>query len=137
MMKTIILCLLMLLISINFQAQEVKQDSLSQVSNTYLAKSIKQRKLANVFAISGGGLILVGTIVAATGSSDGWFFSGQQLIGAAMILAGTVNAIVSIPIYVISYINKRKSLKISPNISFQTPILIKEYFAQAGLLIQF
>lgn len=136
-MKTIILCLLMLFTSINFQAQEVKQDSLSQVSNNYLTKSIRQRKLANVFAISGGGLILVGTVVAATGKADGWFFSGQQIIGAAMILAGTVNAIVSIPIYVVSYINKRKSLKISPSISFQKPVLVQENFAQAGVLIQF
>ncbi len=136
-MKTFILCLLLFLCNTNFQAQEGKQDSLSQASNTYLTKSIRQRKLANVFAISGGGLILVGTIVAATGRADGWFFSGQQIIGAAMILAGTVNAIVSIPIYVISYINKRKSLKISPSISFRKPILVQENFAQAGILIQF
>ncbi|SKC00239.1 hypothetical protein SAMN05660477_02345 [Soonwooa buanensis] len=136
-MKTFILCLLLFLCNTNFQAQEGKQDSLSQASNTYLTKSIRKKKMANIIALSGAGLATVGTFLLVSGHPSGLFFSESQIIGINMITGGALAAIASIPFYIISYINKRKSLKISPSISFQKPILVQENFAQAGVLIQF
>ncbi|WP_300673391.1 hypothetical protein [Soonwooa sp.] len=136
-MKTFILYLLLFLCNTNFQAQEVKQDSLSQISNIYLTKSIRKKKVANIIALSGAGLATVGKFLLVSGHPSGLFFSESQIIGIHMIMGGTLAAITSIPFYIISSNNAKKSFKLSPSISFEKPILVQENFAQVGVLIQF
>jgi hypothetical protein len=130
-MKTYIF-LMALFFSINVFSQQ--SNSAAEV-NRYLEKSVRQKKAANILSLTGGGLMVTGIIVASTGSDGGWFFSPNQLIGAAMFSAGTLSALASVPFYILSGRNKSKALKISPKFgSFRTN---DNKYVTAGLKVEF
>lgn len=86
-------------------------------ADKYLQKSIKQRKTANILAITGGGIFVTGLII--TGSSKGEL--GQSLSGLAISSLGVITSFSSIPFYISSNSNNKKYLKIKPSIGFLTP----------------
>ena len=121
-----------LFFSINVFSQQ--EDTAPEI-NHYLEKSVNQKKAANILSLTGAGLMITGVIVGSTGTNGGWFFSPNQLIGAAMFSAGTLSALASVPFYILSGRNKSKALKISPEFgSFRTN---DNKYVTAGLKVEF
>lgn len=111
-----------------------QEENKNQEVNRYLQKSLRQKKTANVFTITGGVLIISGIITASTDNGRG-FISGEQLAGASFITLGTVSALTSIPFYISAGSNKSKFRKIFPQLgSFKAN---ENNYLTAGLKIEF
>ena len=102
--------------------------------NQYLQKSLRQKKTANILALSGGALFVSGLIV--TGTDDNKFLiSSQQLAGLGISALGVLAAVSSIPFYISANRNESKSLKITPTAaSFSTT---ENRYISAGLTVEF
>ena len=102
--------------------------------NQYLQKSIRQKKTANILAISGGALFVSGLIVAGTDDNK-FLISSQQLAGMGVSMLGVIAAVSSIPFYISANRNESRSLKINP-ISGSFSSAENRYFL-VGLHVEF
>lgn len=128
-METFLL-IFVLFIGQSFYAQNDDNTNL----NRYLEKSQRQKKAANILAITGGTLVISGFIVAGTADNT-WLISGQELTGIGISMIGIISGITSIPVYISAHHNKKKSIKIAPQTGF---IKIQEtQFATAGIKFDF
>ena len=114
-MKTIVLTLILLFPYLG-NAQQPENFS----NKSYLEKSIKQKKTANILLITGGAITAAGVVVALTGSNESNnpedFFDGFTNVDRFLIISGVglATAGVSIPFYAASKRNRRKYYEISP-----------------------
>ena len=132
-MKTILLTIIFL-IPMTLRSQE---QNTTQSTNQYLEKSIRQKKTANVLAITGGGLVLAGVIVAATipKQTKGWEGFNQGVTAVGIGGVGAITALISIPFYISSHNNKKKSVSISPQTGSVN--IDQKNYATAGIAINF
>lgn len=129
-MKTI---LLILVITIS-QFSLAQQQNISHDTNTYLKKSLKQKRTANILAITGGALFLSGAIITGSDQND-FLISQQQFLGLAISAAGIISGLISVPFYVAASKNKSISRRMSPAAgSFKTN---GEHYFTAGIKIDF
>ncbi|ROI09072.1 hypothetical protein EGI11_06565 [Chryseobacterium sp. H3056] len=111
-----------------------QQQNISHDTNTYLKKSLKQKRTANILAITGGALFLSGAIITGSDQND-FLISQQQFLGLAISAAGIISGLISVPFYVAASKNKSISRRMSPAAgSFKTN---GEHYFTAGIKIDF
>ncbi|WP_148041479.1 hypothetical protein [Kaistella daneshvariae] len=129
-MKTILLILVITISQFSF----AQQQNISHDTNTYLKKSLKQKRTANILAITGGALFLSGAIITGSDQND-FLISQQQFLGLAISAAGIISGLISVPFYVAASKNKSISRRMSPAAgSFKTN---GEHYFTAGIKIDF
>ena len=129
-MKTILLILVITISQFSF----AQQQNISHDTNTYLEKSLKQKRTANILAITGGALFLSGAIITGSDQND-FLISQQQFLGLAISAAGIISGLISVPFYVAASKNKSISRRMSPAAgSFKTN---GEHYFTAGIKIDF
>ncbi|AZI66454.1 hypothetical protein EIB71_01620 [Kaistella daneshvariae] len=129
-MKTILLILVITISQFSF----AQQQNISHDTNTYLKKSLKQKRTANILAITGGALFLSGAIITGSDQND-FLISQQQFLGLAISGAGIISGLISVPFYVAASKNKSISRRMSPAAgSFKTN---GEHYFTAGIKIDF
>ena len=128
-MKAFVIFLVLLTVQ-NLYGQNTDHSDLQR----YLEKSQRQKKTANILAITGGALFISGIIV--TGTDDNKFLiSGQQFTGIGISLLGVISGITSVPFYISSSKNTKKAIKIAPQIGLTK---IQEInFTTGGIIIEF
>jgi hypothetical protein len=129
-MKTILLILVITISQFSF----AQQQNISHDTNTYLKKSLKQKRTANILAITSGALFLSGAIITGSDQND-FLISQQQFLGLAISAAGIISGLISVPFYVAASKNKSISRRMSPAAgSFKTN---GEHYFTAGIKIDF
>ena len=129
-MKTILLILVITISQFSF----AQQQNISHDTNTYLKKSLKLKRTANILAITGGALFLSGAIITGSDQND-FLISQQQFLGLAISAAGIISGLISVPFYVAASKNKSISRRMSPAAgSFKTN---GEHYFTAGIKIDF
>ncbi len=135
MMKFLLL-LLFFTISIATNAQQNQESD----ATLYLRKSINKKKTGNILLISGGGLILTGIVVSASGDQNtNEFLPRNLLIGGSLLSVGILSALTSIPFYISANHNKKKYLQISPTATIlpKNSDIQNENYALVGIEINF
>jgi hypothetical protein len=112
-MKKIILSTMLLGLSITSFCQQT-QPSTSSTQEEYLNKSKKQKKVASVLLV--GGTVLMGTslLFLIIANKESVFPIGSLFFGI-----GAVSTVVSIPLFIASGRNKRKSKNASVSFNFE------------------
>lgn len=129
-MKTILLIFVITIGQFSF----AQQQNISHDTNTYLEKSLRQKRTANILAITGGALFLSGAMIAGSDQNDS-IISQQQLLGLGISAAGIISGLISVPFYVAASKNKSISRRMSPAAgSFKTN---GEHYFTAGIKIDF
>lgn len=122
MMKKIIFCMILLILSVVSFSQEIATGKSLMTKNDYEQKS-KNKKIA-AWAFLGGGTAFIVSGVLIGGGKDVSFYNAE----AAVVLAGLgiLSSIASIPLFIASSRNKRKALNASTYFRFENTATVKQ-----------
>ena len=119
-MRQLILCTMLFLVaSSSFSQQTTSQPSFTQ--QDYLEKSKKQKKIGTILLVGGGGLIATAIIIPKgelvyDGICVGAYCSDKYKndgIKSIFFIAGSIAALSSVPLFIMSRKNRRKATSLS------------------------
>lgn len=109
-----------------FVLQSVGQDSRILSNDVYLKKSKKQKRTGWIMLGSGAAMIAVGVPLMAHGQRQEGFMGGlgEELGGLALTAGGGALSLSSIPVFIASSRNKRKSATVSGSLQMgRAPVM--------------